>query len=226
MSSNEIQLGAMNKRSYNQYCPLAYSLDVIGERWTLLIVRELLYGPRRYTDILNGLPGMGSNLLAKRLKDLERASIVTQRHLPPPAGSTVYELTERGRGLEEVVMLLANWGLDYLQMPPPEPDFLGPVPSMGAFDLLFDPLSATGVNITCEVRAGRDVFQLIVADGGLTVMPGPVQKADVVVETDLKILFQHLLHDGEPSANGQFSIVTGDTATFERFATAFRLPQS
>src|SRR5262245_52321044 len=87
-------------RLYGQTCAVARALDYVGERWTLLLVRELMIGPRRFKDILEGLPGIGTNLLTSRLRELERAGIVGRRVLPPPAGSTVYELSELGRGLE------------------------------------------------------------------------------------------------------------------------------
>ena len=86
-------------RRYHQYCPVARVLDVIGERWTLLIVRELLLGPRRFTDLADGLPGIGSSVLTTRLKQLEQTGLVAKRTLPPPAASVVYELTDEGRGL-------------------------------------------------------------------------------------------------------------------------------
>ena len=87
----------MSKRSYNQYCAVARALDIVGERWTLLIVRELLTGPKRFKDLLEGLPGIGTNLLTGRLKDLEGYGVVHRVTLPPPAASKVYELTELGR---------------------------------------------------------------------------------------------------------------------------------
>src|SRR5712692_11585883 len=92
------------RRSYDQFCGMARGLDIIGERWTLLIVRDLLLGPKRYKDLLDGLPGMGTNMLAARLKELEQATIIRRRVLPPPAGSTVYELTAYGRELEDLLM--------------------------------------------------------------------------------------------------------------------------
>src|SRR5918994_1233190 len=100
----------MGKRRYDQYCALARALDVVGERWTLLLVRELLLGPKRYTDLLEGLPGIGTNLLAARLKELERNGVVERVRLAPPAASTVYELTEYGRRLEPAVIALTQWG--------------------------------------------------------------------------------------------------------------------
>jgi DNA-binding HxlR family transcriptional regulator len=88
----------MSDRTYNQYCGLAYALDRVGERWTILIIRELIAGPRRYKDLLDGLPGISTNLLAARLKSLEHDGLLQRRVLPPPAGSTVYELTPLGQG--------------------------------------------------------------------------------------------------------------------------------
>ncbi|MFI9624145.1 winged helix-turn-helix transcriptional regulator [Streptomyces sp. NPDC052042] len=98
------------RRSYDQFCATARSLDSVGDRWTLLIVRELLAGPRRYTDLHADLPGVSTDVLASRLKDMEQNGLVTRRRLPPPAAASVYELTERGRGLLPVLAALAEWG--------------------------------------------------------------------------------------------------------------------
>ncbi|MFB7914905.1 winged helix-turn-helix transcriptional regulator [Streptomyces sp. NPDC056061] len=98
------------RRSYDQFCATARSLDSVGDRWTLLIVRELLAGPRRYTDLHADLPGVSTDVLASRLKDMEQNGLATRRRLPPPAAASVYELTERGRGLLPVLAALAEWG--------------------------------------------------------------------------------------------------------------------
>jgi len=100
----------MSHRSYNQYCGLAYALDIVGERWTILIIRELIAGPRRFKDLAEGLPGVSTNLLSERLKHLEQQSILRRRVLPPPAGSTVYELTALGQALEKTLLELGKWG--------------------------------------------------------------------------------------------------------------------
>src|SRR5918998_5685030 len=107
----------MSKRSYNQYCAVARALDIVGERWTLLVVRELLTGPKRFKDLSEGLPGIGTTLLTARLKDLEGHGIVRRATLAPPAGSRVYELTDLGRSLEQVVIALSRWGLKLLDAP-------------------------------------------------------------------------------------------------------------
>jgi len=109
----------MPRRSYDQYCPLSRALDVIGERWTGLIVRELLAGPRRYTDLHADLPGVSTDVLASRLKEMERDGLVSRRRLPPPAAAAVYELTPRGRGLLPALTALADWGAADLGGPRP-----------------------------------------------------------------------------------------------------------
>ncbi|MGC5034697.1 winged helix-turn-helix transcriptional regulator [Streptomyces sp. DT190] len=102
------------RRSYDQYCSAARALDVVGDRWTLLIVRELLAGPRRYTDLHADLPGVSTDVLASRLRDMERDGLATRRRLPPPGAASVYELTARGRELLPVLQALGEWGQDEL----------------------------------------------------------------------------------------------------------------
>jgi DNA-binding HxlR family transcriptional regulator len=105
-------------RPYIQYCPVAHSLELVGERWSLLIVRDLLKGPKRYSDLIAGLPGLGTNILAARLKELEEGEVIRKRKLPPPANCNVYELTEYGAELEEVIQALGRWGFRSLGPPP------------------------------------------------------------------------------------------------------------
>ncbi|MFD2007428.1 winged helix-turn-helix transcriptional regulator [Streptomyces narbonensis] len=107
------------RRSYDQHCAAARALDLVGDRWTLLVVRELLAGPRRYTDLHADLPGVSTDMLAGRLKDMEGAELVTRRRLPPPAAASVYELTPRGRDLLPVLRALAAWGAPDLGEPRP-----------------------------------------------------------------------------------------------------------
>lgn len=113
----------MAKKTYDMYCAVARSLEVLGERWTLLVVRELLTGPKRYADLQAGLPGIATNLLADRLRSLKEAGAVEQRTLPPPAASTVYQLTDRGRALKPVLQALGSWGLPLLDAPRAEEQF-------------------------------------------------------------------------------------------------------
>ena len=129
------------RRSYDQHCAAARALDLVGDRWTLLVVRELLAGPRRYTDLHADLPGVSTDMLAGRLKDMESAGLVTRRRLPPPASASVYELTPRGRDLMPVLRSLAAWGAPDLGEPRPTDavrahwyaiPLLGPLAELGA----------------------------------------------------------------------------------------------
>jgi DNA-binding HxlR family transcriptional regulator/putative sterol carrier protein len=173
----------MNRRRYGQYCAIARALDVLGERWTLLIVRELLTGPKRFKDLLEGLPGVGTNLLAGRLRDLEGEGVLRRATLPPPAGSAVYELTGRGRDLEPVLMGLARWGLDLLGEPRPG-EVLRPVWVVQAIKATFRPEAARWVRETYEFRVGEDVFYVRVDEGLSEPEYGPAWEPDLVVTTD------------------------------------------
>lgn len=176
----------MNKRSYHQFCALAYGLDVVGDRWTLLIIRELLAGPRRFTDLIDGLPGISTNLLSERLKGLEQAGLVCRRVLPPPAGSTVYELSPLGLALETAVLELGKWGSQFL------PNSLEGValPSLGAMALaikaFFHPEQAQGVDETYELHLDNEILQVQVKDGQLQAQQGQALEADVVFYTDMR----------------------------------------
>ena len=165
----------MSKR-YEQYCPVAHALGAVGERWSLLIVRELLHGPKRYTDLSASLPGIGSNILAARLKELETAGIVTKRRLEPPFASQVYELTEYGLGLKPVMRELALWGLRTIG-PPTDDDEFAPGWLYGALDTVFAPVAPSG---SFEFRIAGEVASLV--DG--EPRRGSIDDPDVLVEAD------------------------------------------
>ena len=173
----------MSRRTYGQYCAMARALDVLGERWTLLIVRELLTGPKRFKDLLEGLPGIGTNLLAARLKDLEGEGVLRRTTLPPPAGSAVYQLTERGRDLEPVLMGLARWGVDLLGEPHTGEAFR-PVWAVQAMKATMGPEAARWVRETYEFHVGEDVFHVRVDDGVSEPEYGPAFEPDLVLRTD------------------------------------------
>ncbi|MCI0636066.1 MAG: helix-turn-helix transcriptional regulator [Actinobacteria bacterium] len=174
-------------KSYNQYCPIAHALDVVGERWALLIVRELIeHDQLRYSDLHTNLSGCGTNSLAARLKDLERNGVVRRRRLPPPAASTVYELTEYGRELQPVMHMLAHWGARSLG-PPGADDLVDPGWLPGALEMAF-PQHPTDAPV--EFRVGDEVASFL--DG--EPRPGPVENPALVVECD-RAGFYHLLVD-------------------------------
>ena len=165
----------MHKR-YDEYCPVAHALGLVGERWSLLVVLELLRGPKRYTDLADNLRGIGTNILASRLRDLEAGGIVKKAVLPPPAASRVYALTDYGRELRPVIRELALWGARSLG-PPTADDELFPGWLANALDTVLAPLAPPG---RFEFRVGEEVASLV--DG--EALAGPVENPDVVVEGD------------------------------------------
>ena len=170
----------MSKR-YDQYCPIAHALGLVGERWSLLIVRELLQGPKRYTDLAASLPGIGTNILAARLKELESCGLVSKRRLDPPAASQVYELTAYGRELKPVIGALALWGLRSID-PPTDDAELAPGWLYGALDTVFAPAAPAG---SFEFRIGGEVAGIVDAEA----RQGSVESPDVVVEAPVSSFY-------------------------------------
>jgi DNA-binding HxlR family transcriptional regulator len=159
---------------------VARALDIVGERWTLLLVRELLTGPKRFKDLLAGLTGIGTNLLAARLKALEEHGVVRRGTLPPPAGSGVYELTELGRSLEPVVLTLSRWGSRLVEEEPREGDDVRPAWAAMALRSLFEP-EAGGPRETYEFRIDGEAFHLRVEGGAVEARQGAADAPGVVV---------------------------------------------
>jgi DNA-binding HxlR family transcriptional regulator len=218
----------MSHRSYNQYCGLAYALDLVGERWTLLIVRELIAGPRRFKDLMDGLPDISTNLLAERLKELERQGVLNRRILPPPAGSTVYGLTPLGQALEKSLLELGKWGSQFV---PPSPEGVALL-TVGSYALtlktFFRPERAQGVNETYELRIDDEVLQVQIKMGEILVQQGETLTADVVFRTDiltyLRLLQRHL-SPAEAISRGLMG-VEGDPGALSRFLSVCGLPDS
>jgi DNA-binding HxlR family transcriptional regulator len=180
-------LGTVGKRTYDQYCAVARALDVVGERWTLLLVRELLTGPKRFKDLLEGLSGIGTTLLTARLKELEGNGIVRRTTLPPPAGSRVYELTDLGRSLEPVVMSLSRWGLRLLDERRRE-DESRPAWAMVALRSSLKPEVAVNLKETYEFRVDGELFHVRVEGGEAEVRQGPAGDPDLIVSGDTETL--------------------------------------
>lgn len=175
----------MSKR-YDSYCPVAHALGLVGERWSLLIVLELMHGAKRYTDLVEQLPGIGTNILADRLRDLESGGVIAKRKLPPPAASRVYELTEYGLGLRPAIRELAMWGARSLG-PPTAKDELFPGWLANALDTVLAPLAPPG---RFEFRVGDEVASLVDGDA----QPGPIEEPDVVVEGNPEAIY-HMFID-------------------------------
>jgi DNA-binding HxlR family transcriptional regulator len=207
-------------KHYGQYCPVAHALELVGERWALLVVRELLGGPKRYTDLAGALPGIGTNILAGRLRDLEGAGVVEKRQLPPPAAAKVYELTPYGEELREPLYALGRWGARSLG-PPTAKDNFAPGWLVNA------------VRATCTGGCVPDrVYELRVDDESVTarfdddelvVEPGSTADADTVIETDPATLF--CIASGEvpirEAIRSESVKVTGSRADAERFLSLF-----
>lgn len=173
----------MSRREYGQFCPLAKALDVLGERWTLLIVRELLTGPKRYTDLRQGLPGLATDLLAARLRELQKAGVVTQRDVPRPTPATVYELTERGRALKPAILELGRWGRPLLREP--THDRLPESALSLGLEATFHPDAAVGLDETYDIEVDGTRVTARVHDGTIDVTSGETsERAAVRIVTD------------------------------------------
>ena len=204
-------------RKFDQYCPVAHALSLVGERWSLLIVRELLHGPKRYTDLTHGLPGIGTNILAARLKELEACGLIRKRTLPPPAASTVYELTDYGAGLRETLYALARWGARTIGPPGPD-DELYPEWGVNALPALFDAEAARGLTETYTLVVDGDAFTARIADGALEASMGAAEDADLLVEMDMGTFFGLASGELAPKEAVQAGrvLVQGELETLER----------
>jgi DNA-binding HxlR family transcriptional regulator len=202
-------------------CGMARALDVIGERWALLVVRELILGPKRFTDLRAGLPNVGPDVLSQRLRELEAAGVLARRTLAPPAASRVYELTERGRALEPVLLALGEWG-SAAPIPPGSPQ-LGVDSTVIALRTLFDASAAGDFAATYELRLGDQVFRARVAGGELDIERGEAPEADATITSDpwplAGMLWQgYALEDAEKAGDAS---VEGDRRAVARFLELF-----
>jgi DNA-binding HxlR family transcriptional regulator len=211
----------MDARRYEEFCAVATALDVVGERWTLLVIRELLPGPKRYSDLREGLPGIASNLLANRLRALEERGLVARRRLPPPAASTIYELTDVGRGLEPVLLDLARWGSRWMTVPAADTVVRASWFAL-AVKSLVTPLMLGTLRADIAIESGDEFLHLRVADGAVDVMAEPLADPDARLIADPRTLFRigsgastihdeiaagHASVDGRPGAVQLLSVV-------------------
>jgi DNA-binding HxlR family transcriptional regulator len=175
---------------YAQYCPVARVLELVGERWTLLVVRELLLGPRRFTDLLSGLPGISTNLLTGRLKELEQTGLVAKRTLPPPAASTVYELTDAAASLAPVLASMAEWGRDLLGRPRPDDDVRSTWLVLGLAVTAKAPGLADDATYELQIddRDEGETFHIRSHGGHLQPAHGPATSPDAVIRMDSRTL--------------------------------------
>ena len=213
-------------RTYGDGCSSAHALDLVGERWALLIVRDLLFGPKRFSDLTAGLPHGSPNVLTQRLRELEAAGIVRRRRLPPPASAMVYELTEWGAELEPILLGLQRWGAASPTFPHDVP--VGCDAAMLALKNAFDPAAAGDLGDVVEVRFGTGTFAVTVDDGAIDIRRGAADHPTAAVETDPATLEQvafgiRSLDSAESTGDLR---VEGDHAVAERFFAMFPVGQS
>ncbi|REE96216.1 winged helix-turn-helix transcriptional regulator [Thermomonospora umbrina] len=214
----------VGRRKYDEGCAVSHALDLIGERWALLVIRELLLGPKRFSDLRAGIPGASPDVLATRLRELTDAGVVHRRTLPPPAASQVYELTDWGAGLEPVITHLGRWGS---RSPSLRHDAEGSIDSLLlSLRSLFDPRAADGFNATITLVVEGRPFRVEIADGCFHLAGGAANDPAATLDTDRRT--QAALLYGDRSIDDALrageATVTGDTAVVARFLRLFPLP--
>ncbi|MEV0466544.1 helix-turn-helix domain-containing protein [Nocardia tengchongensis] len=214
----------MAKRSYNQYCGLAVALDLLGERWSLLLLRNLLLGPQRFKDLLDGLPGIGTALLTERLKQLEAAGVITRATLPPPAGSAVYRLTADGEELRPVLVGLSRWGLTRLGEPT-EQQFVAPDLLALGLQARFEPAAAEAAVGVYELRIDERSYRIDITGNSIGIHAGAVDAPRASIVTDTPTLVA--VNSGALSLAGALGAgtlsVDGDLEAVPALAQAFGL---
>jgi DNA-binding HxlR family transcriptional regulator len=211
------------KRSYDDPCGVARALDVVGERWALLVVRELLLGPKRFGALSGGLPGMSQNVLSQRLRELQEAGIVRRRTFGPPASSQGYELTERGRELEPVLHALARWGS---RIPVSSARELSTDALMLALQTTFDPRAAGALRARLELRIRNDCFRAEIGSGRFGISRGSDGRADAIL-TAGAVTLRALVFGGQTVADavGRGDLrIDGDRRVAARFIRCFPRP--
>lgn len=216
--------GTPTRRRYDDACAAAHALDLVGERWALLVMRELMLGPKRFGDIRAGLPGISANILTQRLEGLEGAGILRRRKLPLPASTQVYELTEWGYESEAIFQALGRWAARSPTHDPTLP--FGAVSLMLSLRTMLDPARAVGLAARIDIVTGRDTFRLTLAEGTLEAERGRHAQADVTFTGEAAIIAA-AIYGGQPlealEAAGLLK-VEGDRALAARFLTLFPLP--
>jgi DNA-binding HxlR family transcriptional regulator len=200
-------------RSYGQYCSIARALDVVGDRWTFLIIRELLTrGACRYTDLKDGLPGIATNLLSDRIRELEAAGLVRREDAPPPIATTLFQLTDAGAQLQPVLDALSQWGIRYMTGPAERDQFRGHWASFFLHDR--DP---GGRPASIELRSASSPVVIEVAGGSVTTRPGTAAAPDLVLQGEPHLvlaLFSGQLTAAEAAGRGLE--ISGDASVLTR----------
>lgn len=212
------------KRRYEDGCAAAHALDLVGERWALLVVRELVFGAKRFTDLRAGLPGISPNVLTQRLEELEQAAVLRRRRLLPPAATSVYELTEWGRELAPILLALGRWGARSPLMT--QGLAVSTASLMMSLQAMFDAGRATGLSATIGLHLGDERFHAVVSEEGLALARGEAESAGAVIAGSTPVLAE-VVYGGRKFAEAQKSgelVLEGDKALARRFVTLFALP--
>jgi DNA-binding HxlR family transcriptional regulator/putative sterol carrier protein len=215
------------RKTYDQYCPVARTLDVVGERWTLLIVRDLLMGPKRYTDLRAGLPGIATDILTARLRTLEQAGLVRRRELPPPAPATVYELTGGGLELRHAILALGQAGISTLGGPKPGEDIRAERLVLG-LRVSFRRDEFADLAETYELTIGGEPFTVDVHEGTVDTRPGTASSPAIRLRTEADTFARLLTGELAPAAAlaDDHAVLEGEREVLERFVQAFGFGRS
>ncbi len=216
---------AVRNRWYDDACGTAFALDLIGERWSILIMRELMFGPRRFGELRGGLPGISAKILTQRLEGLEASRILYKRKLPPPVSAQLYELTEWGYEAEDIVQMLGRWATRHPDHDPTLP--LSAASIMMSFRTMLDSDRAAGFAGRIGFWLGEDRFVVTIADGEIVTERREPEDADVVFAGEPAIIAA-AIYSGEPlealESAGVLAL-EGDRGMAERFPTLFPLPE-
>lgn len=220
------ELDSMTRRTYGQYCGISRAMEVLGERWVPLILRDLLVSPKGYTDLRRGLPRVPVDVLSARLRELEHTGVIRAVHAPDESATDIYEVTEYGRELEDILLRLGRWGGRMLGEPRPEDIFTESALVM-ALRSTFDPERARRVRLGFELRILDFVVHARIDNGTLSTGVGPLPGADLVVESGyaIKDLMTGELSAAVALATGAVR-VSGDSALLSKFIQLFRRPPS
>ena len=216
---------AGRSRRYHDACGAAHGLDLIGERWALLVIRELMMGPRRFSDLRKDLCGLSANVLTQRLEGLEASGIVQRRKLPPPASVQVYELTDWGYEIKPVFMVLGRWAARSPQHDPTLP--ISAVSVMQSFETMFDPARAGDAVMRLGFALDEDQMVVTVAEGVIATRRGAVEDCDVIVRASPPAVVAAAVYGKVPLAalEGEGAMtIDGDRDVFARFIDFFHLP--
>lgn len=219
------ELQTMTRRTYGQFCGLARALEIVGERWAMLIIRDLLVGPKTIADLYWGLPRIPTEVLCARLNEFEHMGVVRQSALPRPDGSVVYELTEWGNELEDITLRLALWGTKLLGEPRPE-DIVTADSLIMALRTTFLPQAAAGRHVGFELHFDDIVIHARIDDGAIVAGEGPLAGADLVMEPGdaLKGLMSGDITPTEAIEKGSVHL-TGDPTMLDLFVDMFQIPR-